>query len=108
MCVRERNVVAMTDNLAGVPANDQVADHGARERFIRDIYAALAFFINNPELPVPAEIQLKLHCGDPAGVQAVAAARNVRAYPRDGVEGGQCHFDVPGTVSTVTVMAVAR
>lgn len=76
------------------------ADRSAREAIIRDLYAIAAFYVANPEHPLPRSIVV-YHYVPAAEVELIAAA-----YAGGHTYGDemQCHHDLAGTSVNVTML----
>lgn len=94
----------MTSSARDTSQTQPLADKTARESVIRDLYALVAFYVANPEFPLPDSVTAHTvvtleQC------EAIAAERGGKIY------GGfpQTHFDLEGTSRPITIMAcVAR
>lgn len=79
-------------------------DHTAREGLIRDLYAIAAFYVANPDHPLPDLVTLS-HRTDIATVREIA----LRFHPTQRVYGPtpQTHHDLPGTSVAVNFVVNA-
>jgi hypothetical protein len=73
------------------------ADSSARERFIRDMYATIAFYSAHPELPAPWSIRLYVAAPTAQAVTNLAEHFDVPEYgskdPKDGRPQMDVHVD---------------
>ncbi len=99
----------MPDNIAAETAN-KIVDHGGRERFIRDLYVVISFFIAHPDLPAPWAVTINVHAADLAAVQMWAERMGTSEYgSRQGDGIPQTDFSVPQTVTPMdVVLSTAR
>lgn len=92
----------MTSAESNAPATTLAEDKGPRESVIRDLYAIVAFYVANPDFPLP--VQISVHCVAPTPVvEAIAAERGTRVYG----DIAQTDFRIEGTARPVTVLVCA-
>lgn len=90
-----------------VPA--AVADRSPSETLIRDLYATIAFFTANPDLPMPWAVSMHMRVDDLAAVVAIAERFGRHEYgssQEDGVP--QADFDIPGCGGRINVIVHAK
>lgn len=75
-----RNVAVMTDTDTARDDARQTADRSPRESVIRDLYALAAFYVANPDHPLPTSLSVFHHVDDVADVHAVANTYGGRVY----------------------------
>lgn len=91
-------LLAHAEALHDEAARVRSADHSHREAVIRDLYAIVAFYVANPDHPLPESISLNAHV--PAGEVPVVAERWAGGHTYG--DKIQCHHDLVGTVTNVT------
>jgi hypothetical protein len=80
----------------------RMSDHSAREALIRDLYSLVAFFVANPDHPLPVYISVGCLVDSREDVQYVADRfGRGRTY---GLEGQQTDHMLPGTSRDVNVI----
>lgn len=96
----------MSDTESTTSNHPAAADRTARETFIRDMYATIAFYSAHPELPAPWSIRLYVAAPTAQSVTDLAAGFGVREYgsadPQDGRPQMDVHID--GTAGRVSVI----
>lgn len=81
------------------------ADRTDREAMIRDLYSIVAFYVANPEHPLPDYVTIGHYVDDPAIVDACAYRWNGRPVYGDLP---QTDYQLPGTSRDVVMMVRVR
>lgn len=93
-------LLAHAEALHDEAARHQTADRTAREAVIRDLYAIVAFYVANPDHPLPHAFQIHHH----VPVDEVERVAERWAGGHTYGDRVQCHHDLPGTAAAVTFL----
>jgi hypothetical protein len=84
---------------------DITADRSAREALIRDMYSIVAFFVANPDIPVPWAMTINVHVETAEQLRELAARLDVHVY---GLAQDQTDYNIPGTTTPVGLIISSR
>lgn len=90
----------MTSAKTPPSAQPLAEDRTARESVIRDLYALVAFYVANPDFPLPDHINVHTYVSLER-CEAIAAERGSKVYGTT----PQTDFDLEGTARTITIFA---
>lgn len=94
----------MPDNIAAETAS-KIVDHGARERFIRDLYAIAAFFTARPDIPAPDGMTVHVRTGgDTQEVQRIAQSLDRPEYGLRHGTVAQTDYRLDNTATNVEIL----